>query len=45
MKEPTPVAGKLIPPALNKRTVNNNKGPVQTSSPQVRKAAGNLPFL
>ncbi|XP_018556355.1 testis-expressed protein 12 [Lates calcarifer] len=32
MKEATPVAGKVIPPALNKRAVSNNKGPVQTTS-------------
>lgn len=40
MKEATPVAGKVIPPALNKRAVSNNKGPVQTTSLGVRIAAG-----
>lgn len=44
MKEATPMAGELIPPTLNKRAVNNNKGPKQTTSQEVRIAASSLPF-
>lgn len=36
MKEAAPVAGKLIPPTLNKRTLNSHKGPKQTTSQEVR---------
>lgn len=36
MKEATPTVGKLIPPTLNKRAVNNNKAPKQTTPQEVR---------
>lgn len=38
MKEATPSTGKLIPPTLNKRAANNNKGPKQTTCQEVRTA-------
>ncbi|KAL3057768.1 hypothetical protein OYC64_008092 [Pagothenia borchgrevinki] len=31
MKEAVPMAGKVIPPSLNKRAVNNTKSPKQTT--------------
>ncbi|KAI9513622.1 hypothetical protein NQZ68_036203 [Dissostichus eleginoides] len=31
MKEAVPMAGKVIPPSLNKRAVNNSKSPKQTT--------------
>uniref|UniRef100_A0A3Q3KH76 Uncharacterized protein n=1 Tax=Mastacembelus armatus TaxID=205130 RepID=A0A3Q3KH76_9TELE len=37
MKEATPVAAKLSPTALNKRAVNNNKGPSQTTNQEMER--------
>ncbi|XP_074496767.1 uncharacterized protein tex12 [Sebastes fasciatus] len=41
MKEATPTAGKLIPPTLNKRAVNSNKGPKQTTPKETERTPAN----
>ncbi|XP_071327996.1 testis-expressed protein 12 [Trachinotus anak] len=40
MKEAT-VAGKLIPPAVNKRAVISNKSPVRTTSQEIERTSAN----
>uniref|UniRef100_A0A8C9Y4G9 Testis expressed 12 n=1 Tax=Sander lucioperca TaxID=283035 RepID=A0A8C9Y4G9_SANLU len=41
MKEATPTVGKLIPPTLNKRAVNNNKAPKQTTPQETEHTPAN----
>ncbi|XP_073343537.1 uncharacterized protein [Pagrus major] len=41
MKEATAMAGKLIAPEFNKRAVNNNEGPKQTTSQEMEHTPAN----
>ncbi|CAK6972490.1 hypothetical protein EPR50_G00029620 [Scomber scombrus] len=41
MKDATPTPGKLTPTAVNKRGVNNSKGPKQTTSLEMERTPAN----